>query len=198
MGSSPEEFAELRRLLAMKRAEQPPPGYFNTFAGKVIARIEAEGLAAPKPWWVRWMTPTTGWSPGLAGANTAIFAGLAMLGGAAWYFKSKPEKVVGREVADQRQDRLAEAVATSGSAASTDGRLQFSGFDPQQFLPPLTARASLVTLPPLTQFQIDRPSVRERMVPAEADTVPAGIFGPWSSGGTLPTSIMNYVEPPRR
>ena len=33
------ELKELRRLLALKRAERPPPGYYTTFAGKVVARI---------------------------------------------------------------------------------------------------------------------------------------------------------------
>jgi len=46
MSSEPENFEALRRLLVIKRHEQPPPGYFNDFSRQVISRIRADEAAA--------------------------------------------------------------------------------------------------------------------------------------------------------
>jgi len=46
-----QNFDQLRRLLALKRYEAPPPGYFHTFSGKVMARIEAAEVALAPAWW---------------------------------------------------------------------------------------------------------------------------------------------------
>ena len=43
MNTPPEnEFQDLRRLLALKRHEQPPPGYFNNLHRDIIAQLKAE------------------------------------------------------------------------------------------------------------------------------------------------------------
>ncbi len=51
MSSSPEDFETLRRLLACKRHEVPPPGYFNRLSDQVLTRLEEEDAIPESSWW---------------------------------------------------------------------------------------------------------------------------------------------------
>ena len=63
MNENENDFEALRRLLALKRHETPPPGYFENFPGAVMARLRAgqsgaqdgvaERLADRLPWLYR-------------------------------------------------------------------------------------------------------------------------------------------------
>ena len=64
MDSQLDDFKNLRRLLALKRHEQPPPGYFDTFsrevsfrvqAGETVSETIAERLTAEAPWLKRFL-----------------------------------------------------------------------------------------------------------------------------------------------
>ena len=79
MNPSPEEFDRLRKLLALKRHEPPPPGYFNHFSDKIMARIEAEGLCI----WTSWrqlLFPELNAMPVLACAYGLVIMGLLTIG----------------------------------------------------------------------------------------------------------------------
>jgi hypothetical protein len=55
MSDNEQDFDALRRLLALKRHEVPPPGYFEDFSSNVIARIRSGEAAARMPWILRFI-----------------------------------------------------------------------------------------------------------------------------------------------
>ena len=57
MNENEDNFESLRRLLAIKRHEVPPPGYFNNFSSQVISQIRSgnykpasKQMAVQSPW----------------------------------------------------------------------------------------------------------------------------------------------------
>lgn len=89
MNSEQNDFEQLRRLLALKRHEQPPPGFYNSFSYQVIARIKAgetgqeltfvDRLFDEAPWIQRlWAAFET--KPLLAGAVSFAVCGLVATG----------------------------------------------------------------------------------------------------------------------
>ncbi len=89
MSQDTENFDSLRRLLALKRHEEPPPGYFNRFSSQVIARIESgeRGEKLSVLGWLLWEAPWLErlWAsleakPVLAGAFGVAVCGLLITG----------------------------------------------------------------------------------------------------------------------
>jgi len=96
MENEGEKFEQLRKLLALKRHEQPPPGYFNHFSSNVVAQIRAERnagkdsfrkLSSEAPWLIRFWQAMEG-KPVFAGACGAAICSLVLAG---IYFSEKPE-----------------------------------------------------------------------------------------------------------
>src|SRR5262245_34278820 len=89
MSPETENFESLRRLLALKRHEQPPPGYFNNFSRQVIVRIQAGERGDDAIGFGRWLLEGVWlqrfWNafetkPALAGAFGVMVCGLLLSG----------------------------------------------------------------------------------------------------------------------
>jgi hypothetical protein len=88
MNENQPNFESLRRLMALKRQETPPPGYFNNFSRQVIARIRAGEADAASfsdqtfgslPWFLR-LFQTLETRPAFAGGFATMLCGLLVVG----------------------------------------------------------------------------------------------------------------------
>ncbi|MBM3839981.1 MAG: hypothetical protein FJ398_18830 [Verrucomicrobia bacterium] len=79
MSSPNQEFTKLEKLLACKRYEQPPPGYFDNLRDKVMSRLEAEDMVEYSSWW-HWLIEKFDARPVLVCAYGVAISGL-LLGG---------------------------------------------------------------------------------------------------------------------
>jgi len=89
MNESEPNFELLRRLLALKRHETPPPGYFNNFSRQVMARIRAAEAEAPAAFsdqlfgrlpWVLRILKSLETKPVFAGGFATALCGLLLFG----------------------------------------------------------------------------------------------------------------------
>jgi len=88
MRADRESFKQLRRLLTLKRYEQPPPRYFNDFSSQVIRRIQAGEGRAASLWerlfvensWVQRIWEVLEAKPALVGAFGVVVCGLLITG----------------------------------------------------------------------------------------------------------------------
>ncbi len=132
MNPEQEEFVELRRLLALKRHEQPPPGYFDRFSGQVIARIrvgerlQEESVLGRVPWLGRlWTALET--KPVFAGAFGVAVCGL-LVSGIIYTERAEPLETVGLPGLEQPAATVANISSESltpllQSAGRSDGGL---------------------------------------------------------------------------
>jgi hypothetical protein len=85
MKENENNFESLRRLMALKRHETPPPGYFENFSSDVMARIragdagQAESAARQLPWLFRLLSAFEA-KPAFAGAFASALCLLLLFG----------------------------------------------------------------------------------------------------------------------
>jgi len=82
MTEDSQNFEQLRRVLALKRHEIPPPGYFHHFSSEVILRIKAGEMGENEArWWafdgswLKWFWTACERRPVLAGGASVALCG---------------------------------------------------------------------------------------------------------------------------
>ena len=80
MNPDSEQFEQLRKLLTLKRHEQPPPGYFNRFSDQVIARIKTGEQSEQGVAWLRKLWSVFETKPMLTSAFGAGVCALVLSG----------------------------------------------------------------------------------------------------------------------
>ena len=74
MGFPPDNFDSLRKVLRVKRYEQPPPRYFDEFSNRVMSRIERGD--ARVSWWERFgfdLRPALGAATGVLACALVVY-----------------------------------------------------------------------------------------------------------------------------
>src|SRR5688572_28729485 len=74
-----DDSESLRQLLAWKRREQPPPGYFNDVSTRVIVRLETLEWQRSPSWWERFLANFDA-RPVLVSAYSLLVCGALLFG----------------------------------------------------------------------------------------------------------------------
>ncbi|MEO6335801.1 MAG: hypothetical protein ABIP71_03145 [Verrucomicrobiota bacterium] len=99
MNSEQENFDALRKLLALKKYEQPPPRYFSDLPTQIWARMEREPETLP--FWQR-ILPNFGLSPAVAYSFGLLACGTLVFG-------------IGYSLSGQSEQTMAHPIAEGGN-----------------------------------------------------------------------------------
>jgi hypothetical protein len=80
MNENENNFESLRRLLAFKNRETPPPGYFNNFSAQVVARIRAGETNESSVAWFSKLLQAFEFKPAFAGSFAGALCMLLVFG----------------------------------------------------------------------------------------------------------------------
>lgn len=131
MSPEQENFDGLRRLMALKRHEQPPPGYFDHFSRQVLVRIRtgergeetgAFGTMFSEAPWLQRILSTLTTNPTFAGAFGLVVCSL-LVAGVAYSNNSgggAPQQTI-QELTSESSLGLQLANQSSGFVSSTNG-----------------------------------------------------------------------------
>src|SRR5271154_6769496 len=80
MNENENNFESLRRLLAFKNRETPPPGYFNDFSRQVVGRIRAGETNESSGAWFSKLLQAFEFKPAFAGSFAGALCLLLVFG----------------------------------------------------------------------------------------------------------------------
>jgi hypothetical protein len=103
MDPAQNEFRSLRQLLALKRHEQPPPGYFDRLSGAIGRRIAAEASEPEPLGWLAGLLAGFELRPAVLGLFALLLGGVYLMGFSAsrdvvrqsWQAQAVPERAPG-------------------------------------------------------------------------------------------------------
>ena len=113
MNSDQENFEALRKLLALKKYEQPPPRYFSELSTRIWTRIEREPQATS--FWER-LFPNFGLSPALAYSFGLLACG-SLVFGITYSLGTDTEQLATRPVGDNNSPFATSQLATKETPA---------------------------------------------------------------------------------
>jgi hypothetical protein len=148
MNPDSQNFDSLRQLLALKRHEVPPPGYFDRFSRDVMARIKAGetgGASAAERSWLRRLVSMFDVKPVFAGAFGTAVCAFVISG----VISSDPRPAVGSIMPSTDNASIATAVPIDVSSSSMEE-------------PFTVASNSVASRSLFDQFPLDTKQVSER------------------------------------
>lgn len=144
MHEDPEQFDALLQLLALKKYEQPPPGYFNRLPGQIFARLEAQ--EEETGFWGKLFSglvvrPALAYSAGLA------FCG-AFATGIFYAFQMHPAQTASDTAATQAWEYAgASELASQQNSTRSLHVSSYNAFDTNKSLPSLFTEPDLNIVP---------------------------------------------------
>jgi hypothetical protein len=125
MNSEPKEFETLRKLMALKRHEQPPPGYFNRLPDQIAARLErGDGKLA---FWENFLGAFT-FRPALAyGCVLAAFSALTL--SVVYSVRTQPQESAQSSGNGWQTGAEQEALATQSNPSEPMHATPWMGYD---------------------------------------------------------------------
>lgn len=120
MNPDQENFETLRKLLALKKYEQPPPRYFSELPTRIWTRIEREPVSIP--FWERFL-PNFGLNPALAYSFGLLACGTLVFG-IGYSLRTEPTQTAIRPISDDNLQVSSSGVATVETTGLSPGNFQ--------------------------------------------------------------------------